>query len=163
LIEVAPGIDMQSQILDLLPFDPIVRDVQPMDAAIFVDAPIGLRARLFDIKIDDRLSYDGESNTVFMDYSGMRVRTLEDVAAIKDAVDALLGPVGRKVNSVVNYDRFDVDPEVEDDYFELVRHVQDSYYESARRYTSDAFRRLQLAHEFEKHHVDPSLDQAEHP
>ena len=160
LIEVAPGIDVQRQILDLLPFEPIVNDVQSMDPAIFDEEPIGLRARLFDIKIDDRLSYDQASNTVFMDYSGMRVRTIEDVGKIKTAVDALLAPLGRQVHSVVNYDRFDVDPEVEDDYFELVRYVQDKYYDSARRYTSNAFKRLQLAHELEKHAVEPSLDTA---
>jgi propionate CoA-transferase len=160
LIEVAPGIDVQRQILDLLPFEPIVNDVQLMDPAIFEEEPIGLRARLFDIKIDDRLSYDQASNTVFMDYSGMRVRTIEDVGKIKTAVDALLAPLGGRVHSVVNYDRFDVDPEVEDDYFELVRYVQDKYYESARRYTSNAFKRLQLAHELEKHAVEPSLETA---
>ena len=160
LIEVAPGIDVQRQILDLLPFEPIINDVQPMDPAIFEEEPMGLRARLFDIKIDDRLSYDHASNTVFMDYSGMRVRTIEDVGKIKTAVDTLLAPLRRRVHSVVNYDRFDVDPEVEDDYFELVRYVQDTYYESARRYTSNAFKRLQLAHELEKHAVEPSLDAA---
>jgi propionate CoA-transferase len=157
LIEVAPGIDVQGQVLDLLPFNPIVRDVQPMDPAIFLDAPIGIRARLFDINIDDRLSYDDVSNTVFMDYSGMRVRTHADVSAIKEAVDKLLEPLGHQVNSVVNYDKFDVDPEVEDEYFELVRYVQEKYYESARRYTTDAFRRLQLTKELQKHDVVANL------
>jgi propionate CoA-transferase len=161
LIEVAPGVDVQTQILDLLPFEPIVRDVQPMDPAIFDEQPIGLRDRLFDIKIEDRLSYDPTSNTVFMDYSGMRVRDLDDVAVIKQAVDALLEPIGRRVHSVVNYDRFDVDPEVEDAYFELVRYVQDTYYDSARRYTSDAFKRLQLAQELERHDVDANVGETD--
>jgi propionate CoA-transferase len=159
LIEVAPGIDLQTQVLDLLPFDPIVGDVQPMDSAIFCDEPMGLRGRLFDIHVDDRLSYDEASNTVFMNYAGMRVRTEEDLAAIKTAVDRLLGPLGRRVNSVVNYYKFVVDPEIEDDYFELVRYVQETYYLTVRRYTTDAFERLHLAHELEKHHVEPSLDE----
>ena len=38
LIEIAPSVDLQTQILDLLPFDPIVSDVKPMDPAIFRDA-----------------------------------------------------------------------------------------------------------------------------
>jgi propionate CoA-transferase len=159
LIELAPGVDMQSQVLDLLPFAPIVEDVQSMDPAIFRDEPMGLRSRLFDIRIEDRLTYNEANNTVFMNYAGMRVRTREDLAAIKTAVDDLLAPLGRRVKSVVNYDKFAVDPEVEDDYFELVRYVQETYYLSVRRYTSDAFQRLQLAHELEKHHVDPSLEQ----
>jgi propionate CoA-transferase len=93
-----------------------------------------------------------------MDYSGMRVRTSEDVERIRGAVDELLGPLGGRVHSVVNYDRFDVDPEVEDAYFDLVRYVQDTYYDSVRRYTGDAFKRLRLARNLEQHDVTPSLD-----
>lgn len=158
LTEIAPGIDLQTQVLDLLPFEPIVGEVQSMDPTIFIDEPMGLRARLFDIHISDRLSYDETTNTVFMDYAGMRVRTREDVEDIVAAVDGILGPLGRRVNSVVNYDRFAVDPEVEDDYFEAVRYVQDAYYLSVRRYAGDAFERLKLSHELEKRHVDPSIE-----
>ena len=157
LIEVAPGIDLQSQILDLLPFEPVHDSVTTMDPAIFREEPIGLRNRLFDIHIDDRLTYDAANNTVFMDYTGMRVRDADDIAAIKTAVDSLLAPIGKKVYSVVNYDKFTVDPEVEDDYFDLVHYVQETYYLGVRRYTSDAFQRLRLEHELERHHVEPSL------
>jgi hypothetical protein len=55
----------------------------------------------------------------------------------------------------VNYDKFAVDRDIEDDYFELVRYVQETYYSSIRRYTADAFERLKLAQELEKHNVDP--------
>jgi propionate CoA-transferase len=157
LIEVAPGIDLQRQILDLLPFEPVHDSVTTMDPAIFREEPIGLRNRLFDIHIDDRLTYNAANNTVFMDYTGMRVRNADDIAAIKTAVDSLLAPIGKKVYSVVNYDKFTVDPEVEDDYFDLVHYVQETYYLGVRRYTSDAFQRLRLEHELERHHVEPSL------
>ncbi len=36
LIEVAPGIDLQSQVLDLLPFEPICRDVRAMAGHVFL-------------------------------------------------------------------------------------------------------------------------------
>lgn len=157
LVELAPGVDLQTQVLDLLPFTPIMDDVKAMDLAIFLPEPMGLRSRMFDIHIDDRLSYDSASNTVFMDYSGMRVRSKADVDAIRDAVDGLLGPLGHRVDSVVNYDKFAVDPELEDDYFDLVRYVQETYYLSVRRYTNNAFQRLKLAHELEKHQVDPEI------
>ena len=55
----------------------------------------------------------------------------------------------------MNYDKFAVDRDIEDDYFELVRYVQETYYSSIRRYTADAFERLKLAQELEKHKVDP--------
>ncbi len=59
-----------------------------MDPAIFQPQPMGLRERMLDIRIDDRLSYDAASNTVYMNYAGMRVRNEEDIRAIVAAVDA---------------------------------------------------------------------------
>jgi propionate CoA-transferase len=158
LIEIAPGIDLQSQILDLLPFTPIMDNVQLMDASIFLDKPMGLRDRLFDIRIEDRLTYDPVANTVFMDYSGLRIRSSEDLDSVIEAVDGLLGPLGHRVYSVVDYDKFEVAPELEDRYFELVRYVQETYYLGVRRYTGDAFQRLKLIHELEKHDVQPDVD-----
>lgn len=35
LIEIAPGIDLQSQVLDLLDFQPIIREIRPMPAHVF--------------------------------------------------------------------------------------------------------------------------------
>jgi hypothetical protein len=34
---------------------------------------MGVRERMLDIHNDDRLSNDAETNTVFMNYAGMRV------------------------------------------------------------------------------------------
>ena len=102
------------------------------------------RATGLDIRIEDRLSYDAEANTVFMNYSGMRVRTQEDVDQIKEAVDKLLAPLGRKVYSIVNYDSFDVDPEIANAYMDLVRYVDNTYYLGVSRYTTSGFMRLKL-------------------
>ena len=42
LIEVAPGVDIQRDILDRMDFTPIVRTPQLMDARLFLPPPIGL-------------------------------------------------------------------------------------------------------------------------
>ncbi len=39
LVEVAPGIDVQTEVLDRMAFRPVVRDVRPMPARIFVGPP----------------------------------------------------------------------------------------------------------------------------
>ena len=83
---------------------------------------------MLDIHIDARLSYDPAINTVFMNYAGMRVRNAGDIGAIIAAVDRLLGPLGKRVNSIVNYDRFSVDDEVMDAYLDVVRYVEKTYY-----------------------------------
>ena len=149
LAEVAPGIDVERDILALLPAAPRVDRPAPMDPALFLPEPIRLRSRMLDIHIDDRLSYDPETNTVFMNYAGMRVRTEDDIRTILDAVDRLLAPLGRRVNSIVNYDRFVVDDDVTDAYMDAVRYVEERYYLKVTRYTNSGFMRLKLGKELE--------------
>jgi propionate CoA-transferase len=43
LIEIAPGIDLQTDILDQMEFRPIIQDVKPMLAVLFKANPVGLR------------------------------------------------------------------------------------------------------------------------
>jgi len=97
LTESAPGIGLERDILAQMPFKPAIDGPRAMDAAIFQPQPMGLRERMLDIRIGDRLSYDAASNTVYMNYAGMRVRNEGDIRMILDAVDALLGPLGRRV------------------------------------------------------------------
>jgi propionate CoA-transferase len=124
-----------------------------MDPAIFRPDPLNLRQRMLDIRIGDRLSYDAASNTVFMNYAGMRVRTLADLDRIKDAVENLLKPLGKRVFSIVNYDRFEADPEIMDAYLDLVRYVEENYYLKVSRYTNSGFMRLKLGKGLEKRNV----------
>jgi propionate CoA-transferase len=116
LVEVAPGIDVERDVLARLPFRPAVRGPRLMDAAVFQSVSMRLRERMTDLHMSDRLSYDEVTNTVYMNYAGLRVRSQEDLDAIGDAVDGLLAPLGRRVHSVVNYERFVCDDDVVDAY-----------------------------------------------
>ena len=153
LAEIAPGTDLKRDILDHLPFEPIINKVREMDPGLFAMPPLRLRDRLLDLRIEDRLSYDPASNTVFMNYSGMRVRTQADLDRIKAAVDGLLGPLNRKVYSIVNYDRFEADADIMHPYLDLVRYVEDRYYLAVSRYTNSGFMRLKLGSELDKRKV----------
>lgn len=145
LTEVAPGIDIRSQILDLLPFTPILDDPIPMSAAIFQPEAMNLRETLHDIAIDERISYDRQTNTLFLNFAGMRVKTQEDLDRIKIAVDETLEPLGKRVNAIVNYDSFWTDPDIADKYLDLVRYVQERYYLKVSRYTTSGFTRIKLS------------------
>ncbi len=157
LTEIAPGVDLKRDILDKLPFKPTINDPQPMETALFRPERLELRKRFLDIHIEDRLSYDSGTNTVFMDYAGMRVRTEEDLQRIKEAVDGLLEPLGKRVNSIVNYERFEADPEIMPKYLDLVRYVEEKYYIRVSRYTTSGFMRLKLAHELAKRQVSSEV------
>ncbi len=153
LAEIAPGVDLKRDVLSQLPFEPTIQNVREMERGLFSAPTLGLRDRLLDLRIEDRLSYDGASNTVFMNYSGMRVRTKADLDRIKVAVDNLLGPLGKRVYSIVNYDRFEADPDVMHAYLDLVRYVEEKYYIAVSRYTNSGFMRLKLGAELGKRKV----------
>ena len=157
LTEVAPGIDIERDIIHKMPFVPRVNDPVEMDASIFRPEPMGLRDRFLDIHIDDRISYDAAKNTVFLNFAGMRVRNEADLAAIKEAVDGALEPLGKRVYSIVNYERFVADDDIMDKYMDLVKYVEDKYYISVSRYTNSGFLRLKLGKELGERKVSSKI------
>ena len=157
LVEVAPGIDLTRDILERLPFRPAIDGPTPMDPIVFRNSPMRLRERMLDTHMADRLSYDESANTVYMNYSGLRVRNLADLEEIANAVDALLGPLEKRVHSVVNYERFTCDDDVFDEYIKLVKRVEQTYYLSVKRYTSGAFLRHKLGSELVKRAISSEI------
>ena len=154
LIEIAPGVELQRDILDRMDFMPVIkRPPALMDARIFADAPMGLRHDLLDLPLAQRLSYDAQQDVFFIDFEGLSVRTVQDIAAIRDAVSAALAPLGRKVDAVVNYDRFSIVPERVDDYVEMVKGLMDAHYRTVTRYTANGFLRMKLGEELEKRRI----------
>ena len=79
LVEAAPGVDVDRDILAHMKFRPIVRDVRSMDPRIFRPEPMGLRERMLDLDLTDRLAYDPERNILFLNFEGLHVRRPEDV------------------------------------------------------------------------------------
>lgn len=157
LTEVAPGIDIERDIIRKMPFVPRVNGPVEMDASIFRPEPMELRDRFLDIHIDDRISYDAAKNTVFLNFAGMRVRNEADLVAIKEAVDGTLAPLGKRVYSIVNYERFVADDDIMDKYMDLVKYVEDKYYISVSRHTNSGFLRLKLGKELGKRKVSSKI------
>ncbi|MEP7083512.1 MAG: acyl CoA:acetate/3-ketoacid CoA transferase, partial [Betaproteobacteria bacterium] len=102
-------------------------------------------------------SYDSDANTVYMNFSGMRVRNEADIREIIDAVDALLRPLGKRVHSVVNYERFSCDDDAFAAYVDAVKYVEQTYYIDVKRYTSGAFLRHKLGSELAKRQINSEI------
>jgi propionate CoA-transferase len=145
LAEVAPGVEVERDILDRMGFRPIIREPRPMDARIFRPGPMDLRARLLDLHLPDRIAYDPERNLLFLNFERMHVRDLADVKAIHAAVEERCRAIGRRVGVVVNYDGFRLEDEVAPAYAAMVRAVSEAYYTKVSRYTTSAFLRHKLA------------------
>ncbi len=144
LIEVAPGIDIDTQIVAQMGFAPRIDSPRLMDPRIFWQKPMGLAAVLLDLRLSDRLSYDPARNVLFVNFEGYAIRTPDDVDSVRRVFEALCGRIGRKVDLVANYDGFVIDDWVIDRYFDMVAGLQARFYASATRYTTSAFLRLKL-------------------
>jgi len=157
LAEVAPGIDIERDILAHMGFEPLVRDVKPMDARIFRPEPIGLEQMLLGLSLAERISYDAARNTLFINFEGFQVRTVDDVDLVRREVERRCREIGRKVALVVNYDGFTLDPVVADAYFSMITYMQQRYYSSASRYTTSAFMRLKLGEALKERDLAPHV------
>jgi propionate CoA-transferase len=145
LLEIAPGLDLQRDVIDQMRFVPVIeRPPRTMDASIFNEAAMGLRARLLLVPLADRFRFDASSRTMFINFERLAIRTREDVDAVRREIERHLVPLGDKVDAVVNYDHFSLDAEVEDDWAEMVREAVERHYRHVVRYTTSGFLRAKL-------------------
>jgi len=158
LIEVAPGIDLERDILSLMDFEPVI-DGEPrlMDARIFSPEPMGLAEDLLRLPLDQRFSYDPDSNLFFVNFEGLAVDSEGDVEAIRRQVGSMLGNLGHKVDAVVNYDNFRIGPSVLDAYTDMVKGLMDGYYQQVTRFTTSTFLRMKLGDALASRGVAPHI------
>jgi propionate CoA-transferase len=158
LTEVAPGIDIERDILAHMDFAPIVENVVEMDGRIFRPEPMGLERDFLGFRdLPSRISYDQERDILFLNFEGLRVRNEQDVAAVQEAVESRCKRIGRFVNVVVNYDSFRMDDSVYDAYAKMIRYLEKTYYATVTRYTTSAFMRAKLGEELTKRDVAPHV------
>jgi propionate CoA-transferase len=158
LREVAPGIDIERDILAQMDFKPTVNDTpEMMDARIFRQEPMGLRDDMLSIPLDQRLTYDPQQNLFFVNFERFSVRSRGEIRSIVKAVESKLAPLGHRVYAIVNYDNFSIAPELLDEYSATVRGLVDRFYSGVSRYTTSGFLRIKLGEALEKRGVAPHI------
>ena len=161
LVEIAPGVDLRRDILERMDFEPIVRSPRLMDERIFRDEPMGLREDVLRLPFDSRFKYDEEHNVLFLNFEKLEVKTPEAVEAIRQKVRAICEPLGHKVYTIVNYEGFVLNRDVEDAYTEMVRDVVERYYLGVTRFTTSSFMRAKLGDALVKRNLSPYIFESE--
>ena len=158
LIEVAPGIDIEKDILDHLDFKPVMKQKpRLMDERIFKHDAMGLLNDITDLALEERLTYDAQENLFFVNFEGHKIRNTQDIKAIEDMVTSICSPLNKKVYTIVNYDNFDIMPELVDEYTDMVKRVVKKYYSGVTRYTTNTFLRMKLGDALKKRKLAPHI------
>ncbi len=157
LIEVAPGIDIERDILPHMEFKPIVRAPRLMDPRIFRDEPMELLSDLLNLNLCERVSYDASRNILFLNLEGFTVRTKDDIRDLQEAIVNGCKQAGKRVNSVVNHDGFKISEALYDDYAEMIEYLMDNYYATTTRYATNGFLRLKMQEALKKRGLAPHV------
>ncbi|MBE1283519.1 MAG: acyl CoA:acetate/3-ketoacid CoA transferase [Rhodobacteraceae bacterium] len=144
LVEVAPGVDIERDILGHMGFRPIIEDVREMDARIFRPEAMELKRELLHLDLPERIALDVATGRLFINFEKMRIRSLEDIEQVRAQVMQVCGPLADKVDVVVNYDGFQLDDDLAKDYAAMVANLEHSFYNTVTRYSGSAFMRLKL-------------------
>lgn len=158
LVEIAPGVDLEKDILRHMDFQPVIpSDPKLMDQRIFGQKPMGLINDLTSTSLKDRLKYDADENLFFVDFEGFSIKSRQDIKDVKKAVADILKPLDHKVFTIVNYDNFNILPELVNEYSQMVKMLVDRFYSGVTRYTASAFLRMKIRSALEKQDVSPRI------
>jgi len=157
LTEIAPGVDLEKDILSLMDFKPVMKTPPKlMDARIFRTESMNLKRDMLEIPIEDRLTYVPSENTYYVNFENFYVKSSEQIQRIQKHTEKTLKPLGKKVLTIVNYDNFNILPELVEEYAEMVKYVM-QFYEKVTRYTTSTFLRMKLGDELQKRDVAPYI------
>ncbi|MET0313444.1 MAG: malonate decarboxylase subunit alpha [Hansschlegelia sp.] len=157
LIEVAPGVDIERDILAHMDFKPIVKQPVLMDARIFRDEPMDLLSDLLNLNLCERVSYDEERNILFLNLEGWNARLKSDIDDLRKVLVDACVKAGKRVNSVVNHDGFRISETLYDDYAEMIEYLMEHYYQTTSRYATNAFLRLKMQEALKKRGLAPHV------
>jgi propionate CoA-transferase len=158
LVEIAPGMDLEKDLLAHMGFKPKINpDLKTMDSRIFQTEIMGLKADLLTRTLAERLTYDVGENIFFVNFEGLSVQSREQIREIRTAVEGILGPLNKKVYTIVNYDNFSIASELLDAYTDMVKGLMERFYSRTTRYTTSTFLRMKLGDALNDRNLAPHI------
>jgi propionate CoA-transferase len=144
LIEVAPGIDIERDILAHMAFKPHIHKPIAMNPLLFREEPMDLLSDLLNQKLGERASYDAKSNVLSVDLSGWSVRKKADITDLQKVIVEKCESAGRRVNVVVNQNSCRIAEDLYEDYANMVAYLKKNYYDRMARYATSDITRQKL-------------------
>jgi len=130
-------------------------EIRPLQAGVRRSSQ--MRLRLYH-------HYDGARVAYRETGTGPALVLLHSLGLSHREYEPIVEPLGHKVYTVVNYDGFELDREVEDEYLDTVKELGDRYFHGVTRFATSAFMRAKLGDALGKRgvaaHIYESEDEA---
>ncbi len=162
LIEVAPGVEVGRDIVDLMEVPPIIDEVALMDSRLFSAGEMGLRVDLLHLDLPDRIALSTDNRQLFLNFEKMRVRSREEVDLVGQTVVEKCQALPGRVDVITNYDAFRIDEDLSEHWSRMVADLETRFYGTVTRYSGSAFMRMKLGQVFpnDRTHIFESKEQA---
>ena len=129
-----------------------------MDKRIFIDEPMGLLADLHQPQpVRSRHLRRGPQHPVRQSRRLARAHQEGHRRSAQDAGRRACDKVGKRVNSVVNHDGWQINEALYDDYAEMIDYMSQHYYLTTTRYATSAFARLKMKEALSKRGLQPHV------
>ncbi|MDP5220912.1 CoA-transferase [Ruegeria sp. 2205SS24-7] len=148
LAEIAPGVDIENDILAHMDKAPLIEEPREMDPRIFGEGEMDLRTDLLHLDLPDRIALDEGAGRLFLNFEKMRIRSKDEVDRVGQLVAKTCSGAPSRVDVVVNYDGFKIDDALEKDWGNMVNDLTRCYYNKVSRYSGSAFMRMKLSQVF---------------
>ncbi len=108
LTEVAPGVDVERDVLGKMDFRPkLASDLREMDPEIFSHAPLGL-ARHVPLTVEARIRYRSEEDLVLLSLDGLAFGGVPEAERAAGLIDRRLREIDRGENVIVDCGGYDL-------------------------------------------------------
>lgn len=149
LIEVAPGIDIETDILAYMDFRPVMNDVKIMDPRIFKPSAMSIRKEFLKYDIQRRSDYLADQNTLFLNLKGLEAENIQDIEIIKEVIEQMCAEAGGEIKAVATYG-FDIDEELMEAYVEMGAYIAKNYHATVSQFGNREEMREKLGDAFVK-------------
>jgi propionate CoA-transferase len=157
LIEIAPGINLDRDILAHMDFMPIIRSVALMDPRIFVDAPMGLKSDKMESSLDNAIVLENAQHVLSIDLRSYPIQNKLDMLRIKRRVEKLCKAHGQPVEIKAWYNSQDFKAGIKEDLVSMLGAIDNKFYKSIVHYTNDSLIKLEFAAEHNLHNNSGSV------
>jgi len=158
LCEIAPGVDIERDVLAFMGFEPIMQaHPKLMDARIFRPWLMGLKDHLLALPMAARFRYDPDGKLFFVNLEGLVLSTRADLEALRTEMVTRLEAIGEKVHVIANYDYFLIVPDLVDAFMDGIRDLAERYYDRVSRYSTSSFMRLTLGDALQSRGLAPHI------